>query len=82
MKPSAKGRTVPYTERGISRVECFVPECENRAGSQWQICADGNRYRPVCIQHDILMNLGVVDIMFPKEEADALIDRYTKEKFQ
>lgn len=48
------GRRKPYTEIGISRLPCF--RCGEKAHHQWQICADGNLYRPVCLDCDIALN--------------------------
>lgn len=60
-------RKIPYTERGIKRKKCI--RCENQAIHQWQICADGNNYRPICIQCDIELNKLVLDFMkHPKKE--------------
>lgn len=58
MKPysswQSKGRKLHYTARGIKRVACI--RCGQQAAHQWQICADGNRYRPLCIDCDISLN--------------------------
>ncbi len=50
-------RKKPYTEIGIRRCKCF--RCGNQATQQWQICSDGNQFRPICDQCDIDLN-GVV----------------------
>lgn len=47
-------RKQPYTEAGIKRLRCI--RCNNKADSQWQICADGNNYRPLCMKCDIDLN--------------------------
>lgn len=57
----AHKRSKPYTEIGIKRVKCF--RCPNRAAQQWQICADGNVYRPICSQCDVVLNYLVMDFM-------------------
>lgn len=55
-------RTKPYTEIGIKRLPCF--RCGNKPSrSQWQICADGNQYRPICRQCDIELNALVLKFM-------------------
>lgn len=51
-------RTKPYTERGIRRLKCI--RCGSRAETQWQICADGNQYRPLCLPCDIDLNATVL----------------------
>lgn len=58
------GRKIPYTARGIGRLPCF--RCGAPATQQWQICADGNLYRPICDNCDVVLNDLVLDFMgFP-----------------
>lgn len=60
--PAARGRRKPYTEIGIRRVLCF--RCrKRRAVFQWNICSDGNVYRPICERCDIAMNSLVLRFM-------------------
>jgi NAD-dependent SIR2 family protein deacetylase len=47
-------RTRPYTQKGIRRLRCI--RCGNPAEYQWQICADGNNYRPICGPCDVELN--------------------------
>lgn len=54
-------RRTPYTERGIRRLRCFRAGCENRAATQWQICADGRVFRPVCLPCDVELNRVVLE---------------------
>ncbi len=54
-------RKKPYTEIGIARCECI--RCGAQAEYQWQICADGNNYRPLCSQCDIGLNKTVLKFM-------------------
>ena len=54
-------RRTPYTERGIRRLECFRAGCRNRAETQWQICADGNVYRPLCLPCNVELNRLVLE---------------------
>lgn len=57
-------RTKPYTVRGIRRLKCY--RCGAQAEYQWQICSDGNVYRPVCPACDIALNELVLQFMgFP-----------------
>jgi hypothetical protein len=57
-------RKKPYTEIGIRRLKCF--RCGKPAMHQWQICADGNQYRPICEECDIALNEMVLKWMgFP-----------------
>lgn len=61
-------RRKPYTVIGISRCKCF--RCGAKAMYQWQICADGNVYRPVCLKCDVELNEVVLKFMgFPDWEA-------------
>jgi hypothetical protein len=53
---SSDRRREPYTVIGIRRLKCFRPHCNNRAEFTWQICADGNIYRPVCRECDLELN--------------------------
>ena len=54
-------RLKPYTEIGIKRLLCF--RCKKKAHTQWQICADGNQYRPICVMCDIDLNRLVLEFM-------------------
>lgn len=57
-------RKFPYTELGIKRLSCF--RCGHGAQTQWQICSDGNTYRPLCLDCDIALNQLVLEWMgFP-----------------
>lgn len=52
--PWNKTRKKPYTELGIQRLKCI--RCGYQARTQWNICADGNNYRPLCYNCDIQLN--------------------------
>lgn len=72
-------RKKPYTEIGIRRVKCF--RCQNKAHFQWNICSDGNLFRPICVYCDIALNTMVLKFMkFPdwKEKSE----RYKIEKLK
>jgi len=61
------GRKTPYTEAGIKRVPCC--RCGKPAAEQWQICADGALYRPVCVECDVALNDLVLEWFgFPDRE--------------
>lgn len=47
-------RRKPYTVLAIKRLCCI--RCGAQARFQWQICSDGNNYRPFCIDCDIALN--------------------------
>lgn len=55
------GRRQPYTVIGVKRLPCY--RCGSRAGHQWQICADRNLYRPICIACDVALNRLVLGFM-------------------
>ena len=55
-------RRHPYTDRGIRRMRCIrFAVCGNKAATQWQICADGRVYRPVCWPCDVELNRMVLE---------------------
>ena len=66
-------RTKPYTERGIRRLRCF--RCGKRAHTQWQVCADGNQYRPICAHCDVELNRLVL-VFMEDPEAVSKMDAY------
>jgi hypothetical protein len=71
------GRSEPYTERGIGRLACV--RCGHRAEYQWQCCADGNKWRPICGTCDVALNLLALEFM-RDPDSDAKIERYAREK--
>ena len=66
-------RKKEYTEKGIKRLACI--RCGEPAVYQWQICADGNNYRPLCANCDIELNSTVLEFM-KHPEGDKLIIAY------
>lgn len=67
-------RRDPYTRAGIARLRCI--RCQLRqAVHQWEICADGNRWRPLCLECDIELNRLVLEFM-RHPNARALGDQY------
>lgn len=67
------GRSKPYTEIGIRRLPCF--RCGDQALTQWQICADGRTYRPLCGCCDVELNRMVLEFMGDPDAA-AKMARY------
>lgn len=62
-------RTTPYTVLGIRRLKCC--RCGSPARTQWQVCSDGNQYRPLCLDCDFALNKMVMDWMgLPFSAAD------------
>lgn len=70
-----RGRKKPYSEAGIKRIPCA--HCGAASTSQWQICANDNRYMGVCTKCDIKINAMVSRFMNLPE---ALIASYKKSK--
>lgn len=68
------GRRKPYTAIGIRRLPCF--RCGRRAEHQWQVCADGNLFRPLCLKCDIDLNCMVLKWM-RDPRAEEKIRKYT-----
>lgn len=68
-------RKKPYTAIGIKRKKCF--RCGKPAHAQWQLCSDGNQYRPLCLGCDIELNKLVLDWMRFKD-VDSKIETYIK----
>ena len=56
-----RGRLAPYTEIGLRRLSCI--RCGKPATTQWQVCADGNVYRPLCRGCDVELNAMVLEWM-------------------
>lgn len=55
------GRKQPYTEAGVRRLGCV--RCDAPAVFQWQCCADGNIWRPICPPCDVELNAVVLKFM-------------------
>lgn len=69
-----RGRRKPYTAIGIRRLKCY--RCKVRpAVHQWQICADGNVWRPICVECDVALNRLVL-IWIGDPDAQAKISAY------
>lgn len=66
-------RKIPYTEKGILRIKCI--RCGEQAIYQWQICADGNNYRPFCKRCDVELNRAVLKFM-KHPHVNEVIDSY------
>ena len=56
---AAKPRREPYTNEGIRRVPCV--RCGSPARFQWQVCADKNGFRALCIECDVQLNRMVLE---------------------
>lgn len=70
-------RREPFTETGIKRLRCV--RCGGQAVHQWQVCADGNNYRPLCLPCDIALNKLVLE--WAKDpNASAKAARYEQEQ--
>jgi hypothetical protein len=67
------GRRKPYSARGISRVPCV--RCGASAAYQWAACSLDNRWAPVCVRCDVLLN-SIVLRFFRVPDAEAVLARY------
>lgn len=74
----AKARREPYTTSGIKRVPCV--RCGNPALHQWQVCADLNRYRALCLDCDIALNKLVLEWANDPNAAEKLVAYEIKAK--
>lgn len=72
-------RTEPYTLRGLLKKKCI--RCDRPAYFQWQICSDGNNFRPLCEECDIALNKLVLKWMRHPHYAQ-LAQQYADEKRQ
>jgi hypothetical protein len=72
-------RKEPYTVSGLKRLKCI--RCGGKAEFQWQICSDGNNYRPLCVGCDIALNKMVLKWMC-HPQAEELGNQYEQEKIK
>lgn len=72
-----RSRKKPYTEAGIQRLACI--RCGNQAKFQWQICADGNNYRPLCAACDVALNRMVLE-WAGHPNVDSVMEEYANGK--
>ena len=56
-----QGRKKPYSESEISKCKCV--RCGAPARFQWNACADGNVWRPLCERCDIMLNAVVLKFL-------------------
>ncbi len=70
-------RKEPYTAIGINRMKCI--RCGDKAVFQWQICSDGNNYRPLCGPCDVALNKLVLEWM-GHHDKKRLLAKYKAEK--
>lgn len=59
--PDRLGRKKPYSDAEIRTMRCA--RCGRPAVHQWQVCADGNRWRPICEKCDVALNRVVLQFM-------------------
>ncbi|MGA0608833.1 hypothetical protein [Caldimonas sp. KR1-144] len=71
------GSHEPYTEDAIRRLKCV--RCGARAKFQWQCCADGNTWRPICPACDVELN-ALVLLWMRDPEAEAKVSDYAQQK--
>ena len=69
--PEFVGRRKPYTQIGIRRLKC--QRCSSVPEYQWQCCANGNRWLPVCERCDIDLNIMVLRFFKIKNRGPLLV---------
>lgn len=69
------GRKRPYTVGEIVKRQCIT--CGAQAKYQWQCCANGNRWLPVCRACDIALNEAALAVMRVPGRA-VLLARYRR----
>ena len=72
-------RKYPYTVVGIARLQCI--RCQAKAVHQWQICSEGNNWRPLCLPCDIALNALVLEWIGHPRAAE-LIETYTRKALE
>jgi hypothetical protein len=63
-------RLEPYTTEEIRKLKCH--RCGKRARFQWNACADGNIWRPVCTACDVELNKLALRFLDPKNWIEKL----------
>lgn len=74
------GRRKPYTAEGIKRVPCFRHP-KRKALHQWNCCANGNRWIPICLECDVALNAAALRWFGVKNRA-ALMAAYKNKVFE
>jgi hypothetical protein len=77
---SGRAHDKPYTAAGIGRMPCARWNCLNKAKFQWQICADNNRWRPICADCDVELNEMVLR-WIGDPETDVKLDAYREKVY-
>lgn len=54
-----------YPQAELEKMKCF--RCGKKAKFQWNACADGNVWRPLCAACDVALNVIVVSWLYPKD---------------
>lgn len=67
------GRRQRYTAIGIRRRPCA--RCGAKAHAQWNICANGGNFVPICLECDLALNAMVLR-WFGFPEAEQMIAEY------
>lgn len=56
-------RSRPYTQKQLDSLQCHA--CHAPARFQWNACADGNIWRPLCAGCDVRVNIEVLKVLYP-----------------
>lgn len=66
-----------YTQAEVEAADCF--RCGSPAGFQWQVCADGNTWRPLCLPCDVELNRRTLEWMGHPDQHVLMLDYVTRE---
>ena len=69
------GKRRPFTVRQMRKEQCY--RCQQPALHQWQVCANGNCYLPVCIDCDYALNAMALEF-FKLPNRKALLRAYAR----
>lgn len=67
----------PYTQGEVDAADCF--RCSSPAATQWQVCADGNTFRPLCWACDVELNRRTLEWMGHPDQQRLMLDYCTRE---
>jgi hypothetical protein len=66
----------PYTQAEVEAADCF--RCGSPGAFQWQVCADGNIWRPLCFPCDVELNRRTLEWMGHPDQHRLMLDYVTE----
>jgi hypothetical protein len=66
-----------YTVAEVAAADCF--RCGSPAEHQWQVCADGNTWRPLCFACDVELNRRTLEWMGHPDQHRLMLDYCSRE---